>query len=102
MSTGEGPREKVCKRRSAREGLREKGRWRKSVREGSWEKGRQRRSIEEGLREKVYGRRSAGEGPSEKRDVEGRGPVRKRIVAEKEALIPCEKKNNSPSMRKGS
>ena len=34
-------------------------------------------------------------GLSEKNDVDGRGLVRKRVVAGKVALIPCEEKNNS-------
>ena len=35
------------------------------------------------------------EGPSEKRDIDGRGSVKKRVVAGKVALIPCEEKNSS-------
>ena len=56
---------------------------------------RGRRSAREISSEKVHRRRSAGEGPSEKRDVDGRGPVGKRVMAGKMALIPCEEKNNS-------
>ena len=59
-----------------------------------------RKSAGEGSSEKVRRRRSIGEGPPEKRDVDGRGPIGKRVVAgkvaEKEtgkvALIPCEEK----------
>ena len=35
------------------------------------------------------------EGPSEKRDVDGSGPIGNRVMAEKVALIPYEKTNNS-------
>ena len=47
--------------------------------EGPQEKVRGRRSIGESSREKVHRRKSVGEGPSEKRDVDGRGPVGKRV-----------------------
>ena len=53
----------------------------------------------EGPLKKVCRRRCAREGSSEKRDVNGRGLVGKRVAAETEAekvaLIPYEEKNNS-------
>ena len=76
-----------------REDLWEKVRRRRSTREVFSEKVRRRRSAGEGPREKV--RYHGGEGPREKRDVDGRGPVGKRVVTGKVALIPCEEKNKS-------
>ena len=92
MSTRKGPLEKVHRRKSMGEGL-----WDK-VHMSLQEKVHRRRSIGKGLLEKVHRRRSTGKGPSEKRDVDGRGPIGKRVVAgkvaKKVALIPCEEKNN--------
>ena len=74
---GEGPTEKVQRRRSVGEGLREKVRRRRSAGEGLSEKVRARRVAGEGLSKKVRGT---------KRDVTGkvgyrkRGPVGKRVV----------------------
>ena len=104
---GEGPSEKVCRRRSAGEDPREKVRWkvcgRRSAGEGAQEKVCGRRFVGEGLREKVYRRRSTREhiGPLEK--VHGRSGCDRKTgwkgwlekLAGKLALIPCEEKNNS-------
>ena len=62
--------------------------------EGPSEKVRRKRVAREGPSEKVHWRRSTGEGLSAKRDVDGRWPVGKRVVIGKVALIPCEEKNN--------
>ena len=87
--------EKVHRRKSTREGLREKVFQRRSAEEGPLEKVRRRRSAREIPSEKVHWRRSTREGPSEKRDIDGRGSVKKWVVAGKVALIPCEEKNSS-------
>ena len=73
-SAGEVPREKVCRRRSTGEFLTGKDLW-----------------------EKVFQRRSAESFPTKRRSngETRKGSVRKRVVAEKVILIPCEEKNNS-------
>ena len=63
--------------------------------EGPLAKGRWKRSVEEGLLEQVCQRRSAREGPSEKRDVDGSGPIGKRVVAGKVVGNHVKRKNNS-------